>query len=324
MLFRGKCFLILAFDLHNPPLKMQVDSLITEPRIEKAAESTVTDNVQNLASTFGADKLAEYGELIMDWAVVFVPKLLVAGLILWIGMKVVGKLSEIVQNGISKTGIDPEISGFLGSIISVIMKFVVVMAAAGTLGFQVSSLLSLVAASMVAIGLALQGFLGNFASGITIVFLKPYKVGDWVEVAEKFGRVKDIQIFNTIVETPGSKTLVIPNGQVTDNIITNFSTIGKVRLELEILVGYEESFPKLKKVILEALKGYDILMHEPIMVGIDSYDTHNIILAVRPYVHPDDYWDAVYGCHERIKAAFNENGVKMAYSEGVELGPIGA
>jgi len=212
----------------------------------------------------------------------------------------------------------------LGSIVTVILKFIVIIAAAGTLGFQVSSLLSLVAASMVAIGLALQGFLGNFASGITIVFLKPYKVGDWVEVAEKFGRVKSIQIFNTIVETPGSKTLVIPNGQVTDNIITNFSTIGKVRLELEILAGYEDNFPKLKKIILDCLKDYGLLLKdEDIVVGLHSYDTHNVVVAVRPYVSPDDYWDAVYGCHERIKAAFSENGIKMAYSEGVDLGPIG-
>lgn len=286
---------------------------------------TVTqEENMSLASSFGADKLTEYAEGIMDWAVVFVPKLLVAVLILWIGMKIVRKISTLISKAIHSTGIDPEIAGFLGSIVDMVMKFVVILAAAGTLGFQVSSLLSLVAASMVAIGLALQGFLGNFASGITIVFLKPYKVGDWVEIAEKFGKVKGIQIFNTIVETPGSKTLVIPNGQVTDNIITNYSTLGKVRLELEILVGYEESFPKLKEIILDALKGYDLLMDDPIVVGINSYDTHNIILAVRPFVHPNDYWDAVYGCHERIKAAFNKNGIKMAYSEGVELGPIGA
>ncbi len=151
---------------------MQADSLLTEtPAIAQANETA------GIATSFGADKFAEYSELILDWAVGFVPKLIIAALILWIGMKVVNKLAKLVQAGIDKSGIDPEISGFLGSIVAIIMKFVVIMAAAGTLGFQVSSLLSLVAASMVAIGLALQGFLGNFASGITIVFLKPYKVG---------------------------------------------------------------------------------------------------------------------------------------------------
>ena len=289
-------------------------------------QTAATSNQETTSAVdiLGTDKLAEYSENILDWAVSFVPKLVVAILILWIGMKIVKKLSNIIEAAISKSGIDPEISGFLGSIINIIMKFTVIMIAAGILGFQVSSLLSLVAASVVAIGLALQGFLGNFASGITIVFLKPYKVGDWVEIADKFGRVKSIQIFNTIVETPGSKTLVIPNGQVTDNIITNFSTLGKVRLELEILAGYEESFPKLKRVILDALKDYDLLLpDEEIVVGLHNYDTHNIVLAVRPFVSPDMYWDAVYGCHERIKKAFNENNIKMAYSEGVELGPIG-
>ncbi|MBT8218946.1 MAG: mechanosensitive ion channel family protein [Bacteroidia bacterium] len=271
------------------------------------------------------DKIAEYSEAILEWTIAFIPKIILALLILWIGLKIVQRLSKAIRAGITKSGIDKEMVGFLSSIIDLVLKFIVILIAAGIIGFEVSSLLGVLAAAGFAIGLALQGFLGNFASGITIVFFKPYKVGDWVEVSEKFGRVTSIQIFNTIIETPGSKTLIIPNGKVTDNIITNFSTIGRIRLELEIPIGYEESFPKIKKIILDALGDYDkILEPSKTQVGLVSYDSHNIVVSVRPYIQPDDYWEATFSIHEQIKTAFNQHGIKMAYSEGVELGPIGA
>ena len=180
------------------------------------------------------------------------------------------------------------------------------------------------AAAGFAVGLALQGFLGNFASGITIVFFKPYKVDDWVEISDKFGKVKSIQIFNTIIVTPGNKTLIIPNGQVTDNIITNFSELGYIKLELEVVMPYEESFPKVKKIIREVLDTTPKILKEPEPeIGIVTYDSHSIVLGVRPYIVADDYWDVTYAVYERIKNAFSKNNIQVAYSEGVELGNIG-
>ena len=103
-----------------------------------------------------------------------------------------------------------------------------------------------------AVGLALQGSLSNFAAGILIVIFKPYKIDDWIEVNDKFGKVKSIQIFNTIVNTPGNKTLIIPNGEVINGIITNFSTLGNIRLELKVPLPYTEDFPRVKALILAA------------------------------------------------------------------------
>jgi len=266
----------------------------------------------------------KYIEMLTDWAVVFVPKLMIAALIWVVGFWVVKKISRLISSSMEKSGIEKEIGGFLSSIIDIVLKFVVVLAAAGTLGFAVSSLLGILAAAGFAIGMALQGFLGNFASGITIVFFKPYRVGDWVEISEKFGKVESIQIFNTSIITPGKKTLIIPNGMVTDSIITNFSTTGKIKLKLYTHMPYEESFPKVKQVILDALKGAPHIMHEKgIEVGISEYDSHYINLVVRPYIHPDNFWDVTFDCNARIKAAFSKAGIKAAYSEGVELGNIG-
>lgn len=261
---------------------------------------------------------------LQDWAVVFVPRFLMALAILWIGFKIIKKLNVLISASLKKAGIAREIGSFLESILDIIFKFIVLLTAAGIFGFQVSSLLGVLAAAGFAVGLALQGFLGNFASGITIVFFKPYKVGDWVEISEKFGKVKSIEIFNTIIVTPGQKTLVIPNGQVTDNIITNFSTIGHIWLELNVTMPYSESYPKVKRVIEEALDEHPLILKDPKpILGIESYDSHNVVISIRPFINPDNYWNATFDIYQRVKEAFSKNNIQVAYSEGVEMGSIG-
>jgi len=262
--------------------------------------------------------------LARDLALKYVPKLAAAILILVVGLWLVKKVIKLIEHLLENAKIGPELTGFFSSMASIALKFIVILMAAGMLGFQVSAIVGVLAGVVFAIGLALQGFLGNFASGITIVFFKPYKVGDWVQIADFFGKVESIQIFNTTLITPGDKTLIIPNGKVTDDVITNFSTKGHIRLELSVTMPYEESFPKVEKTILSALADYPKILETPKpIIGIESFDSHNIIVTVRPYIHPDDYWEVTYALHGRIKEAFHSQGIKVAYSEGVELGTIG-
>lgn len=268
--------------------------------------------------------IEKYIEELTDWAIHFIPRLLLAALVLFIGFYLVKRVIKIVERKIERSEIDEELSSFLKSILRIVLRIAVVLAAIAILGVKMSALVALIAATGFAIGMALQGFLGNFAAGITIVFLKPYRVGDWVEVSESFGKVKSIGIFNTILKTPGDKTLVIPNGEVTENIITNYSTEGRIRLELSILIGYELSYPKVEKVIREALSTVDSVINDPPpFVGIINYDTHNIEVTIRPYIEPDQYWQATFEVNQAIKKALSDHDIPMAYSEGVELGPIG-
>lgn len=270
------------------------------------------------------DKLNQYVGNLMDWAVVFVPKLILAALVLFIGFWVARRVGKLLKGGIAKANVSSEVTTFLGSIIDIVLKLAVVLVAASIVGFEVSSLLGLIAAVGFAVGMALQGFLGNFASGITIVFLKPYKVGDWVSIGDKFGKVEAIEIFNTTIITPNDKTLIIPNGKVTDDTITNFSTKGRIRLELQVTMPYAEEYDKVEQLIREALTTVPGILSEPEpLVGIESYDSHSIVVAVRPYINPESYWNVTYAAYAAIKNSFSKNGVKVAYSEGVELGPIG-
>jgi len=270
------------------------------------------------------EKLQEYLDQFMDWAVLFVPKFILALIILYVGFFIIKKISLVIRTGLEKANLGPEVTEFLSSIVDIFLKIVVIAISASIVGVKLSALFGILAAAGFAVGLALQGFLGNFASGLTILFFKPYRVGDWVSISEKFGKVDSIQIFNTTLTTPNDKILVIPNGQVTDNIITNFSTKGKIRLELNVTMGYAESFPKVKKIILDALNSCEYILDVPQpIVGIESYDSHNLNVAIRPYILPDDYWDATFEVYGKVKEAFSANGIMAAYSEGVELGPIG-
>lgn len=271
-----------------------------------------------------SEKISAYLDELQDIGIALVPKLILALLIAYIGFWLVRRISKLISKSFERSEISVEIASFLSSIIDGLLKIVVLGIAATVLGIKLTALLGLLAAAGFAVGLALQGFLGNFAAGLTIIFFKPYKVGDWVGVSDYFGKVHSIQIFNTILVTPNDKTLVIPNGQITDNIITNYSTQGKMRLELQVTMPYEESFPRVKTVVLSALdNATHILKEEDVLIGIESYDSHNIVLSVRPYIHPDNYWDATFEVYGLIKKAFSDNQIKAAYSEGVELGPIG-
>ncbi|MEL6391693.1 MAG: mechanosensitive ion channel family protein, partial [Bacteroidota bacterium] len=124
--------------------------------------------------------------------------------------------------------------------------------------------------------------------------------------------------------TPGQKTLIVPNGQVIENVVTNYTSKGHIRLEVHLLMAYEENFPRIRKILFDAVQASPYTLEEPeAMVGIEGFDTHNVLVGVRPFVNPDQYWDASFDVHQRVKQALSESGIKMAYSEGVELGPIG-
>jgi len=270
------------------------------------------------------DKFNEYFQIAIDKAVFFLPRIIAAGLILWIGFKIVKKLVKWVGIALEKAGFSETLRPFLSSTLGIILKGVVLFVIASVIGADLTGLVAILAAAGFAVGMALQGSLGNFASGILILTLKPYKIGDWIQLEDKFGMVEEIGIFSTDVLTPGNKILIIPNSKVTDSVVTNYSEKGMIRLELEVTMPYAESFPKVKEIILEALKTIPKVLKDPAPeIGINTFDSHSIELLVRPYVLPDDYWEVTFQTNEAIKKAFSANQIKVAYSEGIEIGNIG-
>lgn len=263
--------------------------------------------------------------LVKNKAFTYVPKLFLGGIILWVGMQVIKRLVSFLDKILIKYGFDDTIRPFLVSMLNFVLKGALLLVVASLLGVNLSGLVALVAAIGFAIGMALQGSLGNFASGILILTLKPYKSGDWIQIEDKFGKVEEIGIFSTVIVSPGNKTLIIPNSKITDGVVTNYTKKGMVRLEINVTMPYAESFPRVKDIIYQAIASVDNILEEPkTEIGIENFDSHNIDISVRPYVHPEFFWQVTFDTHEVIKKAFSDHKIQVAYSEGIELGKIGS
>lgn len=270
------------------------------------------------------DDFSQWSDWIKEGLISYIPDFLLAIIVLLIGLWVIKRLTSFLKKVLLRAGIPTDIVPSLASFIDIVAKIALVFVVAGMVGIETTSFVAIFAAAGFAVGMALQGSLGNFAAGVLILLFKPYRISDWIEVEDRFGQVEEIQIFNTIIVTPGNKTIIIPNGQVIENIVTNFSTKGHIRLELSVTMPYAESFPKVKKVILDTLQNIPYVLQDPEpQVGIETYDSHSIVITIRPFVNPDDYWDVTFSIHEQIKNAFHQHGIKVAYSEGIELGEIG-
>lgn len=269
-------------------------------------------------------KLYEYFDIAVDNAAFFAPRIIGAGLVLWIGFKLIKKILTLVDAAFKRMNISDTMRPFLNSILSVLCKVAILFIVVTILGADLSGLVAILAAVSFAIGMSLQGSLGNFASGILIMFLKPYQVGDWIQVGDSFGKVQEIGIFNTIIVTPGNKILIVPNAKITDDVVANYSRKGVIRLEIAVTMPYSEDFPKVKKIIEDTLIPIEKILTDPkTEIGIENFDSHSVVISVRPYVKPDDFWEVTFIAHQEIKRAFSENGISVAYSEGVELGKIG-
>lgn len=268
------------------------------------------------------EKLSGFLEALISWS----PKFVGAILVLFIGFWIVGKLLSIIKTSFEKTSLSEEIKPFLISLISAVLKIAVVLFAAGILGVETSSFVAMLAAVGFAVGMALQGSLGHIAAGILILVFKPYKVGDFITVGDHKGFVTGVQIINTMLRTLDNETVIIPNGTaISDVIINSTDEDGMTRLSIEVYMPYEEQYAKIHDIIKTALDSCKYVQKDPEpLIGIGTFDTHSIIVEVKPYALVEDYENAYFEATQAIKYAMGANGIKVAYSEGVELGPIGS
>lgn len=267
------------------------------------------------------EKLERYVDLAIDFA----PKLLLALVVLFVGFFIIGKIIKFVNDKLIASHFDESLAPFLTSVISVLLKVLLLFSVAEMVGIKTTSFVAILAAAGFAIGMALQGSLGNFASGVLILLFRPYAVGDLIEVDGQKGWVKEIQIFNTIIKTVTNQNAIIPNSKLTADTIVNHSSNGHIRVDLFFSIPYEENFDHVEKAILDEIGDIDNILSEPsTSVGIQEFDSHNIKVGLFIHTDPAHYWDVYYAANLAIKRALGKNNIKMAYSEGIELGPIGS
>ncbi len=261
---------------------------------------------------------------VIEMAMLYVPKLILAILLLVVGLWVINKLVVLIGNAMERGGISKDILPFLQSLVAVMLKLMLLFSVAEVVGIQTTSFVAVLAAAGFAVGMALQGSLGNFASGVMILIFKPYRVDDVVEIGENIGHITEIQIFNTIMRTFDNKTVVIPNGTAIGDVITNLTTIGYLRVDMNITLPYDVNMDATIKIIEDALKNTPKVLQDPApVVGIDEFDSHNIKMAIWPYCNVEDYWSVYFEAKKNVLQALGRNEIRVAYSEGVEMGTIG-
>ncbi len=257
--------------------------------------------------------IAELSQNLAEQLAGWAPKILSAILVLIIGFWIVGWVTGLLGKAMDRAKMDKDVQPFLKSLSSVLLKVLVLITAAGVVGIEVTAFAALIAAGGLAIGMALQGTLGHFASGVMILLFKPYKVGDLIDIQGQLGHVDEIQVFNTVLTSLDSKKVIIPNGIATSGIMTNLSTKGKLRVDLNVAMPYEEDFDKVQGIIKKALDKVPHKLADEPTIEIEKFAEHNVLLAVRPYATPEKYWDVYFQSYKEIKKAFGEAGIDVAY-----------
>ncbi|MDT8438726.1 MAG: mechanosensitive ion channel [Wenzhouxiangellaceae bacterium] len=263
------------------------------------------DAINDVINTLDTATLLSWG-----WKVLAALLIFVIGR--WLARMLVGTLKRVME----KRGLDPMLTSFLGSILNAILLVAIIIAAVGQLGVQTTPLVAVLGAAGLAVGLALQGSLANFASGVMLVLFRPFTKGDFVDAGGIAGTVDEVGIFNTILNTTDNRRIIVPNGQITGSTITNFSAYATRRIDLTIGVDYGDDLKLARATIENVLTGHEKVLTdpEPTILVMDLADS-SINFAVRPWVNAPDYWVVRSELLEQIKVALEGAGCSIPFPQ---------
>jgi len=240
-------------------------------------------------------------------------RLIVALAIFFVGKFIAKKGIAWVSNLMQARGIDATVCGFVANIAYVFALVMLAVAAVAQVGIPTTSFIAAIGAAGLAIGLALQGSLSNFASGVLLVTLKPCSVGDYIESNGMSGTVQEISLFSTLLMCGDGRAIVVPNSQLFSSPITNYSTTGIRRIEMLVNVGYESDVEHVKSILDNLVQAEDRILHDrPIQIGINAFDPSSVQVVARPWVNSADYVAVRFDLYEKIKVALEQADIPIA------------
>jgi len=246
----------------------------------------------------------------------FAINLVTAIIIFYIGRIVVRLMTRGLRKIMVAQEVDKTLVSFVSNLASMILMLIVFIAAISALGIQTTSFIAILGAAGLAIGLALQGSLSNFASGVLIVLFRPYKVGDWIEAAGISGSVEEVQILTTVLKTGDNKKIIVPNGQVMDSIITNYSANERRRVDMVVGVSYEDDLDKVRSTLEDLIAAEDRILDQPACtIAVSELADSSVNFVVRPWVATDDYWGVKFDLTEAIKKRFDNDGISFPFPQ---------
>ena len=274
--------------------------------IENAANDGVGKFMQFLADN-GIDSTT-----VVDFA----KNLVIALVIFYVGKMVIALVVRAIRKVMQKQDVDKTLETFICNLIRMVLLVVVIIAAIGALGIETTSFIAIFGAAGLAVGLALQGSLSNFAAGVLIVLFRPYRVGDFVEAAGISGVVEQVQILTTILRTGDNKQIIVPNAQIMDSIITNYSANDTRRVDMVIGVSYDDDLDKVRKTLEEIIAAEERVLEDPaVKIAVSELADSSVNFVVRPWVKTEDYWGVMFDLTETIKKRFDQEGISFPFPQ---------
>ncbi|MHA7942140.1 mechanosensitive ion channel family protein [Formosa sp. 3Alg 14/1] len=266
-------------------------------------------NLENIDAEKWLDLGLEYGLKI------------IGAILIWIvGSWIIKKLVNTSRKLMAKGDYDQGLQSFLLSLISWGLKILLIVTILPTIGIPITTFAAIIGAAGLAIGLALQGSLANFAGGVLILLFKPFKVGDYITGSGESGTVKEIKIFTTELATPQNRKVIVPNGPLSNSNITNYSANELIRLDMVVGVSYDDDIKKTKEVLMNVLTSNPKVLKDPApMVAVTELADSSVNFAVRGWVKNSDYWDVHFENTEAIKLQLDAAGIEIPYPHSVEI-----
>ncbi|WP_299894233.1 mechanosensitive ion channel domain-containing protein [uncultured Aquimarina sp.] len=267
-------------------------------------------DIENLGLT------KENWEYFLKWVWDFVPSLLSAIVIFFIGIWVINLFSKGLRKFFQKRDYDETLERFLYDLINLGLKVLLIILVITQLGVQTSSLVAILGAAGLAVGLALQGSLANFAGGVLILFFKPFKIGDFIEAQGTSGTVKEITIFTTKLNTFGNQLVIIPNGKLSNDNITNYSAENKRRNKIDIGISYSSNIKQAKDILLGLVNEQEAVIKDPLPeVVVSSLGDSSVSLSIRYWASNEDFWAIHFYTMEQAKKRLEENGISIPFPQ---------
>lgn len=275
------------------------------------ASENADDSVENSSAI---PTTAELLELVQEKGLELAENLLLALVIFVVGRIVAKVLKRVIEGAMRRANFDETLLQFLGNIAMTLMMMFVCLASLDMLGVNTTSLAAVLAAAGLAIGLALQGSLSNFAAGIMLILFRPFKVGDFIEAGGTAGIVDEIHIFHTLMKTPDNRKIVVPNSQITDSIITNNSTNPTRRIDITVQCGYDDDLSAVKEFLWELIRADERILEDPEpSVVVTELAASGVNILIRPWTKSENYWLTKCDLTEQVKLGFDERGFTIPY-----------
>ncbi len=282
------------------------------------ADSTVTEQekIEAIGSTLKNMSFSDIVSMLIDWGIEIAAKIAIALVIYFIGRWLIGRLVKLVNKVCEKRDVEISLQQFFKNMIKVVLYICLALTIIGILGINTTSLVAMFASASLAIGMALSGTMQNFAGGVMILLLRPYRVGDYVEAQGQAGTIKEISLFNTIITTVDNKTIYVPNSSISTGIINNYSQAATRRVDWNITISYGDDVEVARRVLIEMISSDKRVKQDPApVVYLTSLGDSAVNISARAWVNNADYWGVFFDINERIYNELPKHGLNFPFPQ---------